>query len=417
MGGKSMFEYPTLAALMGLAWVVPQSIELESDPYSPYASGAFWLYITACFLFILWGFRLGLRARKRRMAQALDRTLPGFDTKRLLIAAAGLTALGQAAVFQMRGIDTSGMGGQWTGVITMWALLAKTNAFGLCLSILIFAKTGSRLALIIAIVGVIPIAQSAFLAVRREALFDLAILTAGAWYMSKNRTPPRGVVIACLVVGTIVLNSVGDIRGRVFSGEMSLFSVLTSSEIYRDFNYLDLGQGSASEVGLARYDFEYMNKTWNWEYGANYWNALANQYVPAFFLGRAFKDSLMIDTASLQLVRGEIEGAFSFGSTRTGFSDTYRSFGMFGVLVFAAIGYFFGVLYAIASIGGISGQYFYLVLLAEGLKAITHSTGDFLSSLPFTLIFSLLALRFSKARGHVSNQHCAGRSMKLKIIN
>jgi hypothetical protein len=212
----------------------------------------------------------------------------------------------------------------------MWALLAKANSFGLCLAVLIFARTRSRLALAIAIVAGIPILQAAFLGVRREALFDLAILTAGAWYISKNRNPPRGVVIACLVVGTVVLNSVGDIRGRVSSGETSLFSVLTSGELYKNFNYLNLDQGSASEVGLARYDFWYVNDTWEWEYGADYWNKLVHQYVPAFIVGRAVKEGLKIDTLSERLRRGESDGLFSTGSTRTGFSDSYKSFGAFG---------------------------------------------------------------------------------------
>lgn len=416
MGGRTIFEYPTLAAMMGLAWIVPQGIELESVPYSPYASGAFWLYVTACFAFLMWGFRLGHRVKKRRIARSQDRGLPSFRIKRLLIAAAALTATGQMAVLQMRGIDTSAMGGQWTGVITMWALLAKANGFGLCLSILVFARTRSRLALLIAAVAVLPILQDAFLGVRREALFDLAILTAGAWYISKDRFPPRSIVIICLLVGTVVLNSVGNIRGQVLPGETSMFSVLVSGELYREFNFFNLGQGSASEVGLAQYDFWYMNETWDWEYGAEYWNRLVHQYVPAFLVGRAIKEGLKIDTLSERLRRGESEGLFSRGSTRTGFSDSYRSFGLFGVLAFAFIGCLFGVLYAIVVFSGIYGQYLYLVLLAEGLKAITHSTGEFVSSLPFVLIFYFLVFRFAKSAVSRSLQSSFEGSIRFRTL-
>ena len=110
------------------------------------------------------------------------------------------------------------MGGQWTGVITAYALLSKANGFGLCLSMLVFARTRSLPALAIALVAAVPILQSALLGVRREALFDLVILTAGAWYLSRSRFPSRAIVIAGLLVGTVILNTVGDFRGQVTSG-------------------------------------------------------------------------------------------------------------------------------------------------------------------------------------------------------
>lgn len=396
VGGRTVFEYPTLAAMMGLAWVVPQGIELELASYSPYASSDFWLYVTACFVFILLGFKAGKRRKKRRIVTSQARQLRTFKMKRLLISAVGLVALGQIAVLQMGGIDTSGMGGQWSGVITLWALLAKANSLGLCLAVLIFARTRSRLALSVAIFASIPVMQSAFLGIRREYIFDLAILTAGAWYISKDRFPPRGVVIVLFLIGMVVLNAVGSIRSQAIPNGGNLLKILTSAEVYQEFNFFDLQQGVASEVGLARYDFWYMNETWDWEYGAEYWNRLVHQYVPAFLVGRSLKEGLKIDTLSERLSRGESEGLFSLGSTRTGFSDTYRSFGPFGVLVFAVIGYYFGTLYAVVNFGGIYGQFLYLIMLAEGIKAITHGAGVFVAALPFTLIISSLAFRFAR---------------------
>jgi hypothetical protein len=398
MRGQAVFEYPTLAAMMGLAWVVPQGIELESNPNNPYESGAFWLYVTACFLLIFCGFRAGFKRKSRRIARAPDRELPSINMKRMLVAAAGLTAVGQFATLRMSGIDTSGMGGQWTGVITMWALLSKANGFGLCLAVLVFARTRSVSALVIAIVAGMPILTTALLGVRREALFDIIILTAGAWYISKNRFPPRIGVITLLLIGTVILNSTGDIRGQVLSGQGSFFSVVTSKNLYSSFDFFNLGQGSASEVGQAQYDFAYMNQTWDWEYGANYWNALVSQYIPAFLVGRQIKDSLIISTISGRLRSGDAEGFFSMGSTRTGFSDSYGSFGIFGMLAFGTIAYYLGVIYASAKASSMYGQYLYLVLLAEGVKAITHSTSEFLQALPFTLILSFLALQFSRKK-------------------
>lgn len=396
LGGRTMFEFPAVAAMMGLAWVVPQGIELEANPYNGTGSEAFWLYVTACFLFIAWGFRLGVRGQRTRIALAADAAPPVYDPLRLILAAAGLTAVGQLSVFMMGGVDTSHMGGQWTGIITMYALFAGTSGMGLCLAVLIFARTRSIAALAIAAVAALPLLDAALLGVRREQLFDLIVLSAGSWYLARRSHPPRIAVIACLILGTVILNKASELRNYVHSGEGSFVEALLSGDLYAGFDYFELGQGEASEVGLAQYDFWFMNETDDWEYGADYWNKLVHQYVPAFLLGRDVKEDLKLDSLSRRLRLGLEEGAFSPGSTRTGFSDTYRSFALFGVLVFAAIGYGFGVLYAIAGLGQLAGQYYYLVLLAEGLKAITHSTGELLSALPFVLLVSLLVFRFAR---------------------
>ena len=78
LGGRTMFEFPAVAAMMGLAWVVPQGIELEANPYNGTGSEAFWLYVTACFLFIAWGFRLGVRGQRTRIALAADAAPPAL---------------------------------------------------------------------------------------------------------------------------------------------------------------------------------------------------------------------------------------------------------------------------------------------------------------------------------------------------
>ncbi|WP_394729422.1 hypothetical protein [Altererythrobacter sp. GH1-8] len=391
-----IFAYPTVAAMMGLAWIIPQGIELEANQGNLYSGEGFWLFVTACFIFIWLGFYAGETEIRRRSAKSAVVAREGFSERRLLYAAAGLTMIGLIAQYQMRGIDTSSMGGQWTGVITMWALLDKASGFGLCLAVLIFARTRSFAALLIAAVAAVPLINAAFFSVRRENLFDLAILTVGAWYLAKDKVPPRILVLSGLLVGTVILNNVEYIRSQILSDERSLVTVLTEKQTYESFSYTNLEQGNASEVRQAQFDFWYANQTSQWEYGAEYWNKLVHQYVPAFLLGREFKEGLKISTLSERLRSGEEVGLLSVGSTRTGFSDSYRAFGIFGVMVFCLIGYGFGILYAKSALGSLSGQYLYLILLAEGLKAITHSTGELLASLPFTLAISWLAVHYAK---------------------
>ncbi|MBL8564836.1 MAG: hypothetical protein JNM89_03885 [Hyphomicrobiaceae bacterium] len=400
LSGQGILEFPTIAAMLGIAWIVPQGIELESNTYNTYQSGFFWLYLTGCFLFLSWGFKVGRNLELRRILRSPTKIYANYDQGRLHLAAGALTAIGHISIILMGGIDTSGMGKQWTGVITLYALLATTSGMGLCLATLTFARTRSPVSLAIAITAALPLLWAVLGGVRREQIFDLMALSAGSWYLARRTSPPRLIIVLSLFVGIILLNQIEALRKKVSAGQ-SLMQALTSNEIYQSFDYFNLGQGKASEIGLAQYDFWYINSTGSVEYGAEYWNSLVHQYVPAFLLGRELKESLKADSLSRRIGLGLEEGATSFGSTRTGFSDSYRSFAFLGVFVFGAIGLVFGYLYSNARVGGLAGQYYYLVLLAEGLKGITHSTAEFVSPLPFILVVSMAVLRFSRAQPRV----------------
>jgi hypothetical protein len=391
MSGRGVFEFPAVAAMLALAWIVPQGIELEQNPYNLYRSEMFWAYVTACFLFIVLGFRYGRRAGARRIWRTPRRALVSYDARKLTLAAGGLVAFGSVNLMLIGGVDTSDMGGGWTGIITMYALFAGAVPLGFCMAVLLFVRIRSWTALATAVIAAVPLLMTAMSGVRREVLFDLVVLTAGSYYLAKRSFPPRFAVIACLLVGTVVLNKAGDLRLHVKSQQGTLVEALLSKDFYKNFDYFNLGQGEASEVGLAQHDFWYVNNNGMFEYGASYYNAIVKQYVPSFLLGRDLKDSLMIDTLDQRASQGG-DIAFSTGSTRTGFSDSYRSFWWFGALVFGSIGYAFGRLYAWGAAGGIAEQYFYLVLMAHGLKAITHSTAELFATLPFTVSISLVVL-------------------------
>lgn len=396
LGGRSIFEFPTVAAMLGLAWVIPQGIELEMGTRNLDESSLFWFYVSACFVFVSWGFILGRRIRRRGGRQTALENQPRYRVNRLIVAAACLTGVGYVAQLLISGIDTSRMGAQWTGVITMYALLSKANGLGLCLSLLVFVHSRSRVALFVALLAALPLVSSAVVGVRREQIFDLLVLTFGAWYFASNRVPPRLIVVASLLIGTVILNSAEKLRIYVDREQSTLVGALLSPEVYQQFRYTNLRQGRSSEIGQAQYDFAYMNRKGEWELGAAYLNALSSQYVPAFLVGRDIKNSLRFETLIDRYDSGAEKGLVSVGSTRTGFSDSFRSFGWFGLIVFSIIGSIFGWLYSRAIEGAIEAQYYYFVFLAEGLKAITHSTGEFFASIPFVLILSVLVFRFSR---------------------
>ncbi|MEJ6012151.1 hypothetical protein [Novosphingobium aquae] len=393
--GRTIFAYPTLAALIGLAWVVPQGIEL-SNRTNFYSGEGFWLYVGGCFLAIPLGFWFAFKKERKRLASRGLRDLPSFSNERLLVAAAGMVLIGMLAQFEMRGIDTSSMGGEWTGVITAWYLLGKSSGLGLCLSVLVFARTRKPAALALAVIAAIPVAQAAIFGVRREDLFDLLVLSIGAWYLAKHKAPPKLAVIVGALLGTVILNSADDFRSRIIVGNESFLEVILSRETYDNFHYTNLGQGAASEVGQAQFDFYYANQKSDWELGAEYWNSLVSQYFPAFIFGREAKEGFKFNTLEQRLRTGEEKGLLSRGSTRTGFSDSYRALGVFGIMIFWVISVGFGFLFARAWSDSINSQYLYLVLLAEGIKVITHSTASLIAAFPFVVGIYIVAFKFAE---------------------
>lgn len=395
---REIYKFPTLAAILGLAWVVPQAIAIESLRVNDYATEGFWLYVAACFVFIAIGFRIGRWAYDRRRELSPGLTLPDYDVDRLSLACLGLAAIGWTSLFLLRGMNLEELGSQWTGQAAFLVLLGKSSGLALCLSVLAYARTRSRAALVIAILVALPMLQTALVGVRRELLFDIVLLSVGVWLFAKNRFPPRAAIIAAALVGTIVINSAGNLRAYVSSGEGTLLSALTSTETYANFSYFERGEGEASELRQAQFDHWSVSQISSYQYGAGYWNGLVQLYVPAFIMGRDFKEGLKISNSYTEnFGRGRNELYFH-GSTRTGFADSYSNFGPLGVLAFLLIGYFFGFLYSNAIIGGLAGQFLYFSMLAEGLKAITHSTAEFLAALPFALILALVALQFAKVR-------------------
>ena len=389
-----------MAALLSIAWLIPQGIEIETSYNEPYRSSAFWIYIIICFLFLFIGFHYSSRRYIRLTENKSAVRDDSFDMRRLELAAAGLAAVGFLSHVLIWRTDTSGMGMQWTGVVTVYALLTSASGMALALSVIIFARTRSVISLIIIMFSIYPIFLSAMYGVRREAIFNLLILSAGAWYFVRKKYPSRIVILCAFVVGTIVINNPREIRTFVYSGQGNVISALFTGKVVEKYDYFEKSVGDGSEVRLAQYDFHYISQYNRLEYGAQYWNSIIHQYVPAFILSRDFKESLKLDTLEERIRKRVENGAFSLGSTRTGFSDSFRNFWWFGAFVFLCIGILFGKFYAAAMTGGVRGQLLYLVLLADGLKAITHSTSEFFGSLPFAIGVPLLALWWSARPRH-----------------
>jgi hypothetical protein len=144
-------------------------------------------------------------------------------------------------------------------------------------------------------------------------------------------------------------------------------------------------------------------ETGDYEFGAGYWNQIVFRFVPAQFLGRDFKDSLMIGGEQRDMsdfVYDVLGFQLPVGLTVTGMGDSFNEFGYLGCLFFAAVGYVFKTLWAAANRpNGIVAQILYIQITTSAMRAATHQTIDFLPAFIYGLAFIGAIAFYARERG------------------
>ena len=392
--GRRDLQYPAVMAWLYLAWIVPQAISIEKSPLKDiYGTHFVWLYATCAFIAGSAGFYLAKNAgkKKRRRQKPME-----FDYKRLTIASGALIALGIVSLLlTIRTVQAQSLGSSWTGIATAYYLLAQSAYLGLAIAAILFVRKPSYVLAAIIVVGLLGVMPAVVTLVKRNVLFELGVIAAGSLYFGRRVVPPRLLVFGAMIFGTILLHQVATVRHFVQADKGNVADAIVEGVPFENFAYFELDR--APELSKAVVDIYVARQTGQYEWGAEYVNKLTHQYVPSFLLGREFKDSLKLDTRS-GLDELAVEDFESRGATRTGFSDSYRSFQEFGLIIFFLIGSIMGWLYGRAVEGSLIAQFFYVILLNDSLFAITESTARFISQLPFILVMAFAVFFFARKR-------------------
>lgn len=387
--GTRLLELPVILSLFAIAWLIPEGITAErAQPWSHPGDTLFWGYVTACLAIEFLFFYIGKAAAANwREGRGRRRQLPTYRFERLVWFAAGLMAVGVVAnVLMMHAASEFRPNQVWTGVITLYELLSSASTLGLLLAALLYFRTREKAPLIIGIICLVTLFPALATGIKRVGVFDIAVATGGSYFMIRRIFPPRMLVAAAAILGTLLLHQVGELRSVRNQGG-SVTEYIMSGAPFEQFSYFHSPE--AYEIEQAKSDFTYVRQNDYLTYGAVYWNGLVKQYVPAFALGRNFKDSLFLASIANLARQGNYSLVFSSGATRTGFSDSFSSFSYFGVLVFALLGFLGGLLYHGAMGGRIVAQFYYLAFIGQFIMAITHSTHHFLSAGLYILALTL----------------------------
>ena len=379
---KKLYEYPFLAGATFLGYIIPQFIGLQHDqslPFGAYDKTVFMALL--CVICIYAGY---YSTKKPFKIFQWD-----FERKDLLRLALILSLFGSVFFFLISRLpeemtDES----QWTGLPVAYIFMAKVLKYGMAISFYLFFRYKDKRALAITIYDLMFYADRILLKGRRGDTVELVMVILITLFFTRHYVIPRLAMLGGIVLGTLLLYSIGDYREQVRGEGKSPLEAIQNISFQKNFESI-LSEGH-SEVTNAIYTIASTEATGNYDYGVFHWNTLVFNYIPAQLFGSAFKNALYIDYK-------EGFGPYFYynaavGSTFTGIADSFRSFWYFGALKFFLIAYILRKMFLSAEAGNVVFIILSAVIMKDAMHAITHHTQWFFSPLVHIGIFLMTGL-------------------------
>ena len=386
---ERIYEFPFLAGAVVAGWILPQAIGLIGDPFLPADGLEMALVMTIlcagmCYLGYVW-------------------KAPGpfwpqwdFDMGRLEKGAAALTLFGGGFYVALSRLPEEQITAtQYEGTPVAFLFFADTLAYGFAISLLIFSRTSSRLALMLALIGSSFYLERIIFSGRRGDVVQLVLMVLLAAWFQRKKTIPLPAMIGALLLGALEFNNIDQYRAMVLSNSDRDWAKV--SEIDYLGGMETLAKEGGEEFKNAVYNIAATQAATSYDFGIFHWNMLVFNYVPAQLVGQDLKEALTLDMPQPAL--SNFGYAANVGATETGMSDAFGSFWFFGALKFFFIAAVMGIIFRAASSGDIVAQIFYMVMAPNALHAITHHTQWFLSPWVHMIIFLYPVLYYARVAG------------------
>lgn len=288
-------------------------------------------------------------------------------------------------------------GGQWTGVITIYVFLSQLLTFGFAIALALHVRKPSTQTMLILFVGLAFYLERILIHGRRMAMIELFLFFAMALWFNRRWAPPRWAVISGILIGVLVVNSIGDYRATMLEGDRTTYTGAGLREVL-SIDYLGNLRNNFSEGGAdiknALYGIEAADQSFEFDYGLSFYNAVITRYVPAQIIGTDFKQSLLVDVG---ISESDLLGhAPNTGSTYTGLSDSFWSFWYFGAVKFFLIGFIFSRWFRAAVKGNLAAQIVAMILAYSALGSMPFSTHTFFLKFVDLIVFLLPVLWYAR---------------------
>lgn len=387
---RLIYEYPYFMAAAFIGFILPQAYALYATEWG----GEFLestLIMCALCLAACW---LGYQPRAH--PGLLQKFNVPINTARFFHGGVLFVLVGYYFTYKFASMPLDEDAGLLSGIGTIYLFFGGLvyPGFAICFYC---ALKGRKLVawLAAAVAAVVPL-QAAIFYGRREPTALFLISLALTLYFLKGKTVPRWLVIGSVVGSIFIIPAVGEYRKLAAEDPLEALKQIDFGGEVK--GYFD--EDAISEVKNATILIAATQQTDDYEWGAGYWNRIVFRFVPAQFLGKEFKDSLMIGDGQRDLaeyVEDTVGVKTAVGSTFTGLGDSFNQFGYFGCLFFAAMAYLFKNLWTAANTeGGTVAQILYIQITTSAMRALTHQTMDFLPGLIYSGVFIGLVAMYAR---------------------
>ena len=386
--GQDFIMLPSLVAVFFVTWLMPQLLfvqEQEQDIF--FATTVYGLFGATCFIALSKGFRMGVR-RRPRFSQVLE-----LSTLSVLLWSAISLFLN---LQYLTAFEANREVSQWSGSGTIIAFFASIRLVVFPLSAIAFFRNPNLVLGAIFVANLYIMLQVSFGELRRTDIISFILVLLLVYYFVRRRLPPLSFFAFALPITIIIVFSISElrnIRGTFLEEGRTMIEIIFSG-ILRDIDFGSAVVGSfsfAPDVRNGSYIIAYCLHTLDFRFGAELWNDLVWQYVPAQLVGASTKASWII--GERVSIYGDLNSYFNYfrspGSTRTGIGSAFLDFGPMGFIYFFVIGWISGRVFSRAASGDLIAQTFYIALLTPVLISFTHSHTYFFTILPLLLTVAI----------------------------
>lgn len=384
---QRLYRFPFLASSTIIAFIVPQIIGLNISSGVPEnITSRLLIVIILCQLAIFYG-DYAVKNNFRQFSK-WEYSYTSLTNLSLI-----LSLIGSVFFFLISHLPEKMTSvGIWSGLPVLYLFFAQILNYGFAIAVWLTVRNSFRISLplMVLLYDCIFYFDRIIIAGRRADTVQFILIIALALWFHKKFVPKSWMIITALVGGTLLLHSTGDYRALAKDEDYGGITHLT------EINYLDnlnqLVTKGGYEIKNAAFVIDDAAINFSFDYGLEHWNGFVFAYIPAQLVGADTKKSLMLRLPKVNLSKYGFQ--YLSGSTFTGFSDAFRSFGYFGFIKFIIIAALMSGIYKAALNGNITMQLAYMLLVTPGMHTITHSTQNILNALPHMFVFLIIPLWF-----------------------
>jgi len=373
-----IYQFPFLAGVMALTFVLPQLPGLANDSFLPQGAYTKTMIMTILCMVAL---RLGW-ASTSKPAEIFRWT---FSERKLLIVAAVLSLAGSYFYIKLSHLPGDlVIGVQMSGISVVYIFFARLLTYGLVIAVMCFVRRPSVVAaLLIAFDLIFYFDRIVVTGKRGEAMELILIFCLAVWFHYRWALP-RMLVFVGIFVGMLAMLGMADYRQ--ITRETNEAALGDVSSIDFAGNLETILEKGGPEMRNAVLRIHMTDATKQFDYGKVHWNRLVWDFFPAQVFGAAMKQSLMLQTPS----PGRIYQPPT-GSTETGMADAFGSFWYFGCLKFFLLAYLLKRIWSSAMRGDELGQIVFALSVVPGVHAISHQS-DWVLAVWVQMLFFLMPM-------------------------